>query len=74
MTYVERLERQNAQLEAENRELRIANKSLQNNKNGAVDAVGSLQQEKMMLIEELDRLRAQVGMTSFFCVTLRCDR
>ena len=60
MVYVERLERHNTQLQAENNELRTANKSLQNAKNSANAAVAELQKEKMMLIEELDRLRSQV--------------
>lgn len=60
MTYVERLERHNAELSAENNELRIANKSLQNAKNGAESYVAQLEKEKNMILEELDRLRAQV--------------
>ena len=71
MTYVERLERHNAQLEAENRELRFANKSLQSSKNGANDRVATLEKEKLMLIDELDRLRAQVA--PFSNLPERCD-
>merc|ERR1712167_521739 len=63
MTYVERLERHNAQLEAENNELRVQARSLQSSKRAASDLAERLQEEKNMLMEELDRLRAKVAVT-----------
>jgi len=64
MTYVERLERHNAQLESENNELRLANKSLQSAKNSATARASELETQKLMLMEELDRLRSQLAVTS----------
>jgi hypothetical protein len=64
MTYVERLERHNAQLEAESNELRLANKSMQNAKNKATSRVAELETQKLMMMEELDRLRSQVAVIS----------
>merc|ERR1712216_678246 len=62
MTYVERLERHNLQLQAENNELRTANKALSVGKGNAGQQIALLQQEKMQLLDELDRIRAQVAM------------
>jgi hypothetical protein len=64
MTYVERLERHNAQLEAENNELRVCNKSLQKAKNAAGARISELEQERHLILEELDRLRAKVAVTA----------
>merc|ERR1712216_212869 len=64
MTYVERLERHNAQLESENNELRLANKTLQAAKNTGNSRIETLEQEKLMLIEEVDRLRAKIAVSS----------
>jgi len=72
MTYVQRLERHNAELSAENNELRIANKSLQGAKNNAGSYVVELEKQKMMLIEELDRLRSQVTARLCFYQSLLC--
>merc|ERR1712216_184196 len=63
MTYVERLERHNAQLEAEHNELRVQARSLQSSKRAASEAAERLEEERNMLIEDLDRLRAKVAVT-----------
>jgi len=63
ITYVERLERQNAALEVENQELRTANKGLQCVKNAGAERIAALEKEKRMMLEEIDRLRVQVAVT-----------
>jgi len=63
ITYVERLERQNAALEMENQELRIANRGLQASKNAGAERITQLENERRMMLEQIDTLRAQVAVS-----------
>merc|ERR1712227_491149 len=67
VTYLERVERHNAALQAENHELRQRNKALQTAHSTSISATLQLETEKRMLMEELDRLRAVVAVTAEQC-------
>jgi len=64
MTYVERLERHNAQLDAENQELHVAINSMRGAKKSLVTRVEDLEKDRVMMLEEVDRLRAALRIVS----------
>jgi len=64
MTYVERLERHNIQLEVENNELRSANQQLRGKKAATTARAVSLHEESLLMLEEIDRLRTKVTVSS----------
>jgi len=64
VTHLRRVERHNAALQAENHELRVANGNLQSAKNSACARVAELETERRMMLEEIDRLRAAVAVST----------
>lgn len=67
VTYLERVEKHNTALVAENHELRQCNKALRSERAATASRVIELETEKRMMLEELDRLRACVAVTAEQC-------